>query len=118
MARHTREPLKAEEKRSLNKTTFRQLRRIYTFIKPYRVQFLFGLFSLGLSSFTLMAFPRLSGELLDVAAGTPKYFQTINEVAVALIVVLFVQAIFSFIRVYTFSAVSEKAVADIRKAIY
>jgi ATP-binding cassette, subfamily B, bacterial len=118
MARHSREPLKAEEKRALNKTNLRQLRRISSFMRPYRGLFIFGLISLFLSSFTIMAFPRLAGELLDVATGKPKYFSTINEVALALVVVLFVQSIFSFIRVYTFSIVSEKTVADIRKLVY
>jgi ATP-binding cassette, subfamily B, bacterial len=116
--RHSGEPLKAEEKRKLNKANLNQLKRIFSFMKPYQGLFIFGLISLVLSSFTIMAFPRLSGELLDVASGTPKYFKTINEVAVVLIAILFVQAIFSFIRVYTFSKVSEQGIADIRKAVY
>ena len=36
----------------------------------------------------------------------------------ALVVILFVQSIFSFIRVYTFSIVSERSLADLRKAVY
>jgi ABC-type multidrug transport system fused ATPase/permease subunit len=56
--------------------------------------------------------------LLDVASGNPKYFTTINQVALALVLILFVQSIFSFIRVYTFSIVSENGMADVRKALY
>jgi ATP-binding cassette, subfamily B, bacterial len=118
MARHSREPLKAEEKRSLNKASLSQLGKIYRFMKPYQGMFLFGLLSLFLSSFTIMAFPRLAGELLDVASGTPKYFDSIGQVAGVLILVLLVQAVFSFIRVYTFNVVTEHGIEDIRKAVY
>ncbi|MCI0750538.1 MAG: ATP-binding cassette domain-containing protein [Flammeovirgaceae bacterium] len=120
MAKHGkgRGPLKEEEKRAFNKTNLRQLLGIFKFMMPYRKLFFLGLISLALSSFTILSFPRLSGELLDVASGQPKYFKTINEVALVLIAVLFVQGIFSFIRVYTFSIVSEKGMADIRKSVY
>src|SRR6187455_632177 len=101
------EPLKAEEKRSLNKTSVRNLKGIFRFILPYKTLFLFGLVALVLSSVILLAFPRLAGELLDVASGKGNYFSSINEVALALILILFIQSIFSFIRVYTFSIVVE-----------
>lgn len=118
MARGSREPLKAEEKRKLNKASLSQLAKIYKFMKPYQRMFVFGLLSLFLSSFTIMAFPRLAGELLDVASGTPKYFSSIGQVAGVLIVVLLVQAVFSFIRVYTFNVVTERGIEDIRRAVY
>jgi ATP-binding cassette subfamily B protein len=112
------EPLKKEEKRSLNKANLRYLSGVFRFMRPYRALFVLGMVALALSSLTLLAFPRLSGELLDVASGKGKYFSSINQVALALILILFVQSIFSFIRVYTFSIVSERGMADVRKAVY
>jgi ATP-binding cassette, subfamily B, bacterial len=112
------EPLKKEEKRSLNKANLRYLTGVFRFMKPYRGLFFLGMIALALSTLTLLAFPRLSGELLDVASGKGKYFSSINQVALALILILFVQSIFSFIRVYTFSIVSERGMADVRKAVY
>jgi ABC transporter fused permease/ATP-binding protein len=112
------EPLKAEEKRSLNKASLRNLAGAFRFMLPYRGLFALGLVSLALSSVTLLAFPRLSGELLDVASGKGKYFGSINQVALALLLILLVQSVFSFIRVYTFSIVSERGMADIRKSVY
>src|SRR6188508_2763148 len=112
--RNSGEPLKEEEKRSLNKTSLNRLRRIFGFMKPYKGLFIFGLISLVISNVTVMAFPRLAGELLDVATAKPKFFSSVNEVAGVMIAVLFVQSIFSFIRVYTFSIVTERGVADIR----
>ncbi len=116
--RNSGEPLREEEKRRITKTSLQQLAGIFKFMLPYKGLFITGLVSLVLSSVTLMAFPRLSGELLDIASGKPKYFTSINEAALALLAILFVQGIFSFIRVYTFSIVTERGMADVRKSIY
>ncbi|SKC76103.1 ABC transporter ATP-binding protein [Ohtaekwangia koreensis] len=116
--RNSGEPLREEEKRRINKNSLKQLTGIFKFMLPYKSLFIFGLIALVLSSVTLMAFPRLSGELLDIASGKPKYFSTINQAALALLAILFVQGIFSFIRVYTFSIVTERGMADVRKSIY
>jgi ATP-binding cassette, subfamily B, bacterial len=112
------EPLTKEEKRKLSKASLRNLAGVFRFMLPYKTLFGVGLIALALSSLTLLAFPRLSGELLDVASGKGKYFSSINEVALALLLILFVQSIFSFVRVYTFSIVSERGMADIRKSVY
>lgn len=112
------QPLSKEEKRSLNKANLRYLSGVFRFMLPYKGMFILGLVSLALSSITLLAFPRLSGELLDVAKGEGKYFTSINQVALVLLGILFIQGIFSFIRVYTFSIVSERGMADVRKTVY
>lgn len=116
--RKSGEPLQKEEKRPINKTTLKQLAGVFRFMLPYKVPFIVGLIALALSSITILLFPRLSGELLDIASGKPTYFQTINQAGIALLVVLLIQGIFSFIRVYTFALVSERGMADIRKRIY
>jgi ATP-binding cassette, subfamily B, bacterial len=116
--RKSREPLTAGEKRSLTTHNLKQLVWIFRFMWPYRSVFFFGLAALALSSITLLAFPRLAGELLDIASGKPNYFATLNQAALAVLLILFVQAIFSFIRVYTFSIVSEKGMANVRQVLY
>lgn len=118
MGKRKREEVKEENKRPLDKKGLRDLIGIFRFMLPYKGIFLLGLCSLALSSLVLLAFPRLAGELLDVAAGKPHYFDSINQVALALLLILFVQSIFSYIRVYTFSIVSEKGMADVRKTVY
>jgi ATP-binding cassette, subfamily B, bacterial len=110
--------LTAEEKRPLNKTALRKLFSLFQFMLPYKGLFILGLFSLFISTFTILAFPHLAGELFNIASGKPTYFSTINEGTVALLLVLVLQSIFSFIRVYTFSIVSEKGIGDLRKRIY
>ena len=111
--------MKEEEKRQLNSQNFKQLLGIFRFTIPYRGLFALGLVALVLSSGTLLAFPLLAGKLLDIATGKKiSYFSSINEIALALVVILFVQSIFSFVRVYTFAIVSERALADLRKKLY
>ena len=118
MAKRRQEKPDGEDKRKLTGTGLRQLLGIFRFMLPYKGLFLLGLLSLALSSLILLAFPRLAGELLDVASGKPQYFGSINQVAIALLLILFIQSIFSFIRVYTFSIVSEKGMAAVREAVY
>lgn len=118
MAKRSREPLREEDKRKINRENLKMLVGIFRFMKPYRGLFILGMVALGLSTFTIMAFPKLAGELVDVASGTSKYFSTINQVALTLVIVLLIQSIFSFIRVYTFSVVSERGLADVRKSVY
>lgn len=106
-------------KKKVNKEGLGKLSRIFRFAWPYRVTFFVGLAALALSSGTLLAFPYLAGKLLDAAQGRSTFFlTTINQIALALLVVLFVQAIFSFVRVLTFSIVSEKSLADLRHKLY
>ncbi len=114
-----REALREEDKRPINKKSLRKLIGVFRFALPYKGWFIVGMISLGLSSVTLLGFPYLAGKLLDVASGKPvQYFTSIDEVAIALIVVLFLQGIFSFTRVYTFSVVSERSLADLRNEVY
>lgn len=85
MAKRKKSDLTEEEKRPLNKASLRNLKSIARFMLPYKGIFSIGLVSLLLSSFTLMAFPRLSGELLDIASGKAHYFTTIHEAGLAMI---------------------------------
>src|SRR5690349_7118166 len=117
--RNIREGLREEEKRPINRKTLSEMMGIFRFVLPYKGWFIVGLVALIFSSSTMLAFPYLAGELLDVANGVPvPYFDSIAQVAMALIGVLFLQGIFSFTRVYTFALVTERSLADLRKAVY
>ena len=117
--RNIKEGLREEEKRPVNKETISQMVGIFRFALPYKGWFIVGLIALLFSSSTMLAFPYLAGELLDVANGVPvRFFDSISQVALALIGVLFLQGIFSFTRVYTFALVTERSLADLRKAVY
>jgi ATP-binding cassette, subfamily B, bacterial len=111
--------LEEGEKRKLNKEGIKKLLGIFRFVVPYRKTFILGLIALALSSGTLLSFPYFAGKLLDVAQGKGGFiFTSINQIALALIGILAVQSVFSFIRVYTFTIVSERSLADLRHAVY
>lgn len=108
-----------EEKPKLNRSGLKKLIGIFTFVKPYRWTLFLGILCLILSSGTLLSFPYFAGKLLDVASGKGGFILTsINQIAFALLFILLIQGIFSFIRVYTFAIVSEKTLADIRLSVY
>lgn len=111
--------LEEGEKRKINRSNLRKLAGIFRFIRPYRWTLIVGIICLALSSVTLLSFPFFAGKLLDVASGKGGFIlTTINQIALALFAILFVQSIFSFVRVYTFAIVSEKTLADIRHHVY
>jgi ABC-type multidrug transport system fused ATPase/permease subunit len=114
-----RSTLDEGEKRPLNKSGIEKLIGVFRFVLPYRWTFMVGLVALGLSSGTLLSFPYLAGKLLDVAQGKTDFLlTTINQIGLALIAILLIQGVFSFLRVYTFTAVSERTLADLRQHIY
>jgi ABC-type multidrug transport system fused ATPase/permease subunit len=114
-----RRTLEEGEKRPLNKSGIEKLIGVFRFVLPYRWTFVVGLVALGLSSGTLLSFPYLAGKLLDVAQGKSDFLlTTINQIGLALIAILLIQGAFSFLRVYTFTTVSERTLADLRQQIY
>lgn len=111
--------LEEGEKKPLSKQSMRKLLGIFRYVLPYKGRFLIGLLALALSSGTLLSFPYFAGKLLDVAQGKQGFYLTsINQIGLALIAILAVQSVFSFLRVYTFTYVSEHTLADLRQAVY
>ncbi|WP_338768355.1 ABC transporter transmembrane domain-containing protein [Bernardetia sp. ABR2-2B] len=107
------------KKRKLNKESIQYLMGIYKYMMPYKGYFFSGMICLFLSSVVLLAFPELTGNLIDVATGDESFLlDSINQITMALLVVIVIQVIFSFLRVYLFAQVSEYSMADIRKALY
>jgi len=119
MARRDRGPLGPEEKRKINKENLSKLTRIFSFVIPYKTYFILGMVCLLFSSTILMAFPFISGKLLDAASGKDEWIiKGLNNISFLLIGVLAVQSFFSFFRVYFFAQVSERGLADVRKTLY
>jgi ABC-type multidrug transport system fused ATPase/permease subunit len=107
------------EKKKVNKENLKKLVGIYKYVLPYKTPFIFGLFLLLLTSATVMSFPLLSGKLLDIASGkTDWYIKDIDTIVIVMVVILFIQGIVSFLRVYLFAVVSEKSMANIRYGLY
>ena len=98
------------------KTSLKRASRLFQYIKPYRIEFSFGLLFLLLSTTASLIFPALMGNLVDSASD--KLVNNINQIAIALLVLFALQAIFSYFRIVLFVNVTEKTLAVIRQETY
>ncbi|GAB3899358.1 ABC transporter ATP-binding protein [Spirosoma agri] len=105
-----------EDKKKLNREGVKKAMSIFRFIKPYRIKYIIGFIFLILSTGTTMSFGLLIGQITSVIQGKSAF--TLNQVTLFFVGVLVAQAIFSFFRIYFFSQVSERAMADVRRATY
>lgn len=91
--------------------------KLYSYIKPYRLEYAIGMFFLMGSSVASLAFPKLLGELVDSGnKGNLSY--DLNRIALLLVITLLIQALFSYFRVVLFVNVTEKSLADLRQNTY
>jgi ATP-binding cassette, subfamily B, bacterial len=134
----------SEDKKKINKEGFRKALSIFRFTLPYKGTFLIGFIFLILSQITSMSIPLLMGQMVGAIVGSqnagnqgvsqvpsngiteklahifnPDSTQlTLNNVTILFVVLLILQAAFSFLRVYTFTRVSEQSMRDLRKTLY
>ena len=105
-----------KDKVKVDKQGLKKALKIFQFVIPYKWTFITGMLFLLLSNLTTMSFPLLIGQMTKVIEGKSNYH--INEVTLFFFAVLIIQAILSFLRIYTFAQVSEKAMRDVRKNLY
>lgn len=104
------------ERKRITKQSFRKSLRIFRYISPYRVPFIIGLICLAISSVSSLAIFSSLGELIDF---TQQNFQEkVWQVTLLLGVLLIIQAITSYLRIYTFSIVTENSIAKLRKDVF
>jgi ABC-type multidrug transport system fused ATPase/permease subunit len=107
-------------KAKLNKENIKEALLIFGYVKPYLGKFIAGLIFIMLSALSGMAFPYLLKLLIDSAhpaAGVlPKF--TAGNILAGIIILLAIQMIFSFMRIFLFTSVGENAAADMRRDIY
>lgn len=117
MARFGRQKAKDnEEKKKITKASLKKSLRLFKYVKPYAGTFAIGLVFLFLSSGASMVFPYLTGQLVDAA--NTDFLDQINRIALLLLGVFFLNAIFSFFRIYLFAIVTQKTLASLRQATY
>jgi len=107
-----------KERPKISKEGWQQARKILTYLYPYRWSFFAGLLFLGLGSGVFMIFPAAAGELINIAMGKSSWGFTLQDVGIGLAIILLFQGLTSYLRVLLFANVSEKGMADIRKALY
>jgi ATP-binding cassette, subfamily B, bacterial len=109
---------KEQTRPKLSRESLREAIKIFEYIRPYRGQFVFGLFLLFLGSTVFLVFPAMIGESLDAAQGNlPQHFDLL-KIGLIFAAILIFQSLVSYLRVMMFAHVSERGTADIRVALY
>jgi len=102
----------------LDRESLRKAAYIFKYVGPYKWYLVLGLVLLFLSSVLFLVFPYLAGLLVDIAQGESDFDLSLNRAAWLLGGILVVQGLVSYFRVLTFAIVSEKGLADLRKALF
>lgn len=93
------------------------LARLLRLAAPYRLQLVISAVCLVISSLTMLAFPMLIQRIVDSAINLGDA-STITGLALTLIGIFIVQAIFNFGQSYLLTYTGERLVADLRKRLY
>jgi ABC-type multidrug transport system fused ATPase/permease subunit len=104
-------------KKKINKKGLQNAFKLYKFIKPYRVEYLAGMFFLFGSSLASLAFPKLLGDLVD-SGSKGNLANDLNYIGLLLVVTLILQSTFSYFRTVLFVNVTEKSLAGLREHTY
>ncbi|MBI2281666.1 MAG: ATP-binding cassette domain-containing protein [Bacteroidetes bacterium] len=90
--------------------------RVFQFIKPFKVPFIFGLFVLLLSTVAMLAFPKILGNLMDaVKSSSDKEVIYFIQIIIGL---FFVIGLSAFLRIYLFGIVAHKSLALLKNKTY
>jgi len=103
-------------KAKIDATSLHKALKIFKYTKNQKWKFIIGLVFLLLTSATALAFPKLMGMLVDCV--TNKDLDKANTIAISLMGILGLQAVFSFFRIYLFVNFTENSLANIRFALY
>jgi ATP-binding cassette subfamily B protein len=102
----------------------REAGAMLAYLLPYKVKFVAALFALLLTSLLSLAFPFITGKLVDRAIAGPEAIASglwqagINTIVLILLGALALQAIFSFFHSISFAEVGERSLADLRRDTY
>lgn len=108
-------------KPKLNKELLKKALKIFSYLRPYRGKFIFGMIFLTLSSLTMLTFPALLGAMIDAAQGRQTYSwlpASVLQIGAISMAILLFQSLVSFGRIRLFVEIAEKALANIRKDTY
>lgn len=103
-------------KSKITATSLNKAKTIFTYAGNHKWKFFIGLIFLLLTGATALAFPKLMGMLVDCVKN--KDGEQANQIALGLIVILFLQSFFSFFRLSLFVNFTENTLANLRLALY
>ncbi len=104
------------EKKRLDRQSWQQFLFLWQYVRRYRFVFGIGIIFLFLSTATTLVFPYFGSMLADAAVGKAPF--SIRQIGIVLALVLLFQGLFSYMRIWLFSIVTEKSMADMRNDLY
>lgn len=105
------------KKLRLNRENYHTYVRLLGYVRPYRKWMTISIIALLFSVALGLILPLVVRNLVDVVL-LEKSMSRLNQIAIALFVVFFVQAIFSFAHRLTLAFVGENAIGDIRIQVF
>ena len=106
-----------QTKKKITREGLRNAFKLYRYLKPYRGEYILGLFFLLGSSLSSLAFPKLLGELVNTG-NKEAAAHNMNTIAIILGAILLAQSSFSYFRIVLFNNVTEKTLAALRQETY
>lgn len=103
-------------KAKVNKTSLKKALRIFYYTGKHKWKLYLGMFFLLLTGGTALVFPMMLGDLISTIE--LKNYDRINTIGLYLIVVLSLQSVFSYFRIYLFVNYTENTLAGLRQAVY
>jgi ABC-type multidrug transport system fused ATPase/permease subunit len=108
-----------KERPRLTRAGLQTARKMLSYMRPYRWIYAVGMLFLALSTLTSLGFVYVLGPLVNAATGAQDWMlKDIDNIALLLIGVVVGQMIFSFLRIFTFSQVTQRTMADIRYDLF
>jgi ATP-binding cassette, subfamily B, bacterial MsbA len=98
----------------------KQLRKLLAFLKPYKRRLVMAIGAVAVASTMGLVFPLVIGRLVDTALAESAAgdVASLNRIALFLLGVFAVQAVFNYVQQYQLAAVGEGVVADLRTRLY
>jgi ABC-type multidrug transport system fused ATPase/permease subunit len=106
-----------QAKKKITREGLRNAFKLYKYLKPFRGEYVLGLFFLLGSSLASLAFPKLLGELVNTG-NKEASAHSLNTIALLLGAILLAQSAFSYFRIVLFNNVTEKTLALLRQETY
>lgn len=106
-----------DNNKKITRDGLRNVLKLFGYIKPYRFEYALGMFFLIGASLANLVFPKLLGDLVD-SGNNGTLATNLSRIITLLLVILAIQAVFSYFRAVIFVNVTEKTMADIRRFTY
>ncbi len=108
--------MKEKASRRISAAALRRSFRLFAFAAPWKGYFWVGMICLLISSVSSLALFSSMGKLIDAQIGVKP--EVVLQILGWIGIILIVQVITAYLRIYTFAVVSENTVARIRNEVY